>query len=538
MKKSPDIYYFDEDRAQRPVNFIERYCRHVEGELQGQRIDMMDYQKEIVRDVHGWRKKKDRRRRYRYVYLEVPKKNAKSTLLSGLGLYHTCADGEKGALVVAVAGDKLQARIIFDAARNMVEADKKLSAIFDVYKDSIFHRKTKSRFIVVSADAPTKHGLNISVLLFDELHVQPNRELYDTLAKGVAARAEPLVYMISTAGYQNTFAHTMHRMAKAIQEGRLVSKFWYVRTWGATAEEAQKHWDKEWLWEKTNPGYGTTVGKEFFEAQIEEVRQNPAGLSAFLRLHLNVWTGSEKTWEIVPHWHKGDGEIDVESLRGRPCYLGVDLAPKNDTTAVVELYPSDDGQRFTVLVQLFIPRATLDERIRLENDNWQVWVDAGLVTVMPGNVTDDDVIFQHIRERCQFAQAEGIACDDYNAWGLIANLQAAGLPAESYPQTVKGMSPPMQFLEKCVTAGQLRHGGHPVLSWQAGNVVVYEDINQNRRPHKKNSKARIDGISALIFAFGLYLASITDVEDTYSAADLLGFIETEAPKNTTPKTEN
>lgn len=535
MKKpkniSSDDYYFDEAAAMRPVHFIERYCRHIVGDQQGQLIEMMQYQKDIVRDVFGWKKKSDHYRRYRNVYLEVPKKNAKSTLLSALGLYHTCADGEKGAEVFACAGDKEQARIIFDAAREMVETDKKLSKIFTVYKNVIVHKASKSRFRVISADAKTKHGFNVHVLLFDELHVQPNSELWHTMAKGVAARKQPIVWAITTAGYKNTFAHTMHNMARSIQEGRLKSKFWYVRIYGAKEEIALKDYDKESLWKATNPGYGVTVGREFFEAQLEEIQQNPANLSAFLRLHLNVWTGSEKTWEIVPHWSKGDGPVNEEAMKGRTGYMGIDLAPVDDTTAVVEVYPDDGGETFDVIPHFFIPESTLEDRIKHENDNWQAWVMMGLVTVMPGNITNEETIRAYVQERCRSHHITRIGCDTYNAYNLIAKLQEDGLPAEGYPQTVKGMSPPMKFLEKQITAGAVRHGGNPVLSYQAGNVVVYEDINQNRRPHKKNSKARIDGIAALITAFGCYLATITAFEEKYTAEDLLGFITNEPETN-------
>lgn len=528
-----ELYYFDEKAAQRPVNFIERYCRHLVGDLQGQLIKVMPYQKQIVRDVFGTKKKKDNYRRFRNVYMEVPKKNAKSILLSALGLYLTCADGEKGAEIFACAGDKDQARIIFDASREMVESDKRLKKIFRVYKNVIVHKKSKSRFRVISADAKTKHGPNVHALLFDELHVQPNGELWDTMTKGVANRKQPMVWAITTAGYKNTFAHKMHLMCKAIFDGRVKSRFWYVVMYGIEEKLALKDWDKEYIWKLANPGYGVTVDSEYYESQVEEIKMNPARLSGFLRLHLDVWTGTERAWEIVKDWAKGNRKVDPEKLKGRRCFMGVDLAPKNDTTSVVEIYEiegKEEGkEEFEIYVHFFIPEATLDERKKLENDNWDHWVNMHLATVMPGNVTDDQIIFDYIKKRCETRQVVSIGCDSYNAYNLISKLQEEGLPADSYPQSIKGMSPPMKYVEKLVTAGRMHHGGNEVLAWQAGNVMVYEDTNQNRKPHKQKSKCRIDGIAALITAFGEYLADKHNQETKYKASDLIAFIDNVKP---------
>lgn len=538
-------YYFDEAAAMRPVHFIERYCRHLTGDLAGTLIEMMDWQKDAVCTIFGTKKKKDGYRRYRNVYLEVPKKNAKSILLSGLGLYMTCADGEMGAEVIAVAGDKDQARIIFDAAREMVESDPRLSQIFEVYKNVIVHKKSKSRFRVVSSDVKTKHGPNVSCLLFDELHVQDNRLLWDTLTKGVANRKQPLVFAITTAGFKNTFAHQMHLTCKAIMEGRVQSKFWYVKIWGTSEERAMKEYDQEALWKEVNPGYGTTVNREYFESQVEEVAQNPAALSGFLRLHLNVWTGTEKTWEIVPDWSNGDAPVNLEALKGYQIpqvftgqddvpvkkfkgptgYMGIDYAPVKDTTAIVCIFPDDEGETVDVMCDTFIPSATLDLRKKQENDQWDVWAQTGFVTVMPGNITDQDTIFERVKEICSTHNIAMIGCDTYNAYNLLAILQQEGLPAVAYPQTMPGMSPPMKELERMMSAGLVRHGAHPILAWQAGNVVIIEDTKLNRMPNKKTSKSRIDGIAALITAFGCWMKCKAEPEERFTASDLIDFIE-------------
>lgn len=542
FKTHDKTYYYHQEAAMRPVHFIERYCRHVVGDLQGQKIEVTPYFKQIITDFYGTLKEADDFRRYRTGYIEIPKKNAKSTIGACLGLYHTGFDGrpyidqygklrwmiEKGAEVFACAGDKDQARIIFDISREMVEMDKNLSRVFDVYKNVIVHKKTKSRFKVISADARTKHGPNVQALIFDELHVQPNGELWHTMSKGVASRKQPVIWAWTTAGYKGTFAHEKHNEAVSIQNGKIKSKFWYVKVWAAEEEKAKKEYDTEKLWEETNPGYGITVTKEFFESQMEEIARNPANLSAFMRLHLNVWTGTEKTWEILGHWDKNNALPNEEELKGKMCWMGIDLAPVDDTTAVVEVY-SDDGETFDIVPHFFIPEATLMERIKDENDNWGIWADMGLVTIMPGNITDEDIILEYVKDRASTRQVMKIGCDTYNAYMLIGKLQNEGLPALAYPTTLKGMSPPMRLVEKRITAGTIRHGGNPVLAYQAGNVMVYENLNRDRMPAKGKSKKRIDGVAAMITAVGCWMADNATQEETYTAADLIAFIS-DAPE--------
>lgn len=510
-------YYFDEQAADRPIKFLEKFCRHIEGELQGQLVQMTPFWRETVRDIYGWKKKSDGRRRYRYIYIEIPKKNAKSFIMSGLGLYMTCADGEPGAKVFALAGDKDQARIIFNAAKQMVEADKTLSKSLFVLKDSISHKKTGSVFRVLSADVKTKHGPNTSAAFFDELHVQPNGLLFETIEKGVASRREPLVFMITTAGFKNTWAHQKHIEYKGIAEGRTPSKYTYVRMFNLTEERAAKEWDNPEVWKEVNPNFGITTNEEYFYAQLENVQRNPAELSGFLRLHLNVWTGTEKSWEITPHWSKCDfGPPDEAALVGRECFIGVDLADRGDTTAVVLLWPPRDAtERYEMKLLIYIPQDTLFERKKGENDQWDVWERTGLIQVTPGNVTDQAPVIADIKTACRKYRVMKIAVDPWRGTGFMVDLQGDGLPAEEYLQVPKKISPPLIALEKLIMKGEINHGGNPVLAWQVGNVVIEEDINQNRRPSKAKSKARIDGIAALINALGISMGAEAPPKSIY-----------------------
>jgi phage terminase large subunit-like protein len=589
------LYYFDEQAAERPCLFIEKYCRHVEGVKQKERIELFPFWRDTIRDIFGWKRAEgcwtntplksgrvmqveitgafinartgdavpwlrkgntvqlfhgdyadvleltkdyqdgdtvlhvrgemsedleagqplvlDNFRRYTHIWLEIPKKQAKSIIMSALSLYMTGADGEKGAQVRVVAADKYQARIIFDAGRKMVEFDKTLSKSFHVLKDSITHKATNSYCIVLSSDVESKHGPNISTLFIDEMHAQSNRDLYDTLEKGTAARDQPLVFITTTAGYKYTFAHDMSLEARDILEGRVQSGHWYVRMFGMSEERAMKEWDTEAAWREVNPGYGITVGKNYYMRKVEDCKRSPAEVAAFWRLHLNVWTGSDKSWEVVPYWNNSDhGKVPEEELHGRECYCGIDFAPKRDTSAVVYLFPPKDAGnkgpdgKWIVLMRNYIPADTLQERKKQENDQWDVWVRTGLAITTPGNVTDFDKIADDVVADAKKFVILKIGADPYRATQPILKMQEAGLPAEEYPNTLPKLSPAMETVERLIIAGDINHQGNPLLAWMAGNVVVFEDAKQNRMPNKKNSKARIDGILGLIMAMGLATA--------------------------------
>lgn len=518
-------FYFDEKAAHRPCNFLERYCTHVEGELMGNPIALMSYQREWISEVFGTKRYSDGLRRYRYVYIEIPKKNAKSTTLAGLGLFLTGYDGEPGAQVFVCAGDKFQARIIFNIAKKMVEQNEALKKAFVVYSDAIHHRATNSQFHVTSADAPTKHGFNVSAVIFDELHVQKNRELWDTFSKGVAARRQPLVFALTTAGYKETFAHEVHLAAKNILLGMVESEYWFVKMYGIEEERAISEYDNPRLWEEANPGYGVTVNPDYFKMQMEEIKKTPSALTAFLRLHLNVWTGTSKTWDILPHWRKCNRRAIIEEeFVGRTCFGGMDLARVGDTSALVWLFPNADGTA-DVLCRVWIPEETLDQRAKDESTLWRQWVDEGLVRVTPGNVIDQDVILADVLEDCRkfvvwqddlthdpSEKRAGLNCDPYAAWQIVPKMQAAGVPAGLFAQNARNLCPAFSWLEKAITAGEINHGGNRVLAWQASCVEIVTMQHDNRMPSKKDSKARIDLISALMNAVAAYLP--TTIEET------------------------
>lgn len=518
-------YYYDPEAAERPIIFIERYCTHTAGELYGEGIVLLDWQKNLVREIFGVLKKSNGKRKHRYVYLEVPKKNGKSLLISGLGLYLTMADGEKGAEVFACAGDKIQARIVFDASKTMVENNEFLSDRLIAHRDQIKYEKSGSKLTVLSSEAKTKHGHNIHGILFDELHVQPDAELYDTLTKGIASRSQPLVLMITTAGVVETWAETIHDYALGIQSGKFIDNKWLVRIYAAEEDpDDPLFYEREEVFAECNPSYPISPTREYFEGEIEELRNRPMGLNAFFRLHLNIWTGSQYAWINDAKWQTCDlGKVDIKALKGRKCFGGVDLGVKSDLSSVSWLFPPEDrGEPFIWIVNFWCPDDKIRERDKRENAKFGQWVKAGLITTCPGDTMENKYVEEYIKDCCELFDVEHIGYDKYKATELVIQLTNEGIPMSPVAQGAQAMTSALTTVEDWIMEGELNHTGNPVLRWQAGNVVIKEMTNGGRVPQKKNKHSKIDGVSSFLTAVSVYLADFAnnEKESVYESQDI------------------
>ena len=346
--------------------FFEKHVRHVKGaQWYGKPFKLLEWQVEdVIKPLFGWKvvdpdlPESEWLRRYRKVYVEIPKKQGKSALTSGLGLWFLTADGEKGAEVYAVAGDTMQARIVFDDARKMAGMDKTLSRITKPYQYSILHQDSGSMFRVLSADAHTKHGYSPSAILFDELHVQPNRHLWDTLVQGIAARRQPVVFAITTAGWYdpNAICWEQHDYALKVRDGIIKDDSFLPVIYAADKDE---DWTDPDVWVKANPSLGVTVQRDFYEKEVREAKEIPAKENTFRRLHLNQWTEQETRWLSLDVWDENGGIVSEDSLFGMECYGGLDLASTTDVAALALVFP-DDGQ---IVMRFWIPEDNMRRRV-------------------------------------------------------------------------------------------------------------------------------------------------------------------------------
>ena len=430
----------------------------------------------------------------------VPTHN--SELAAAIALYLLYADNEPSAEVYGAAADRQQASIVFDVAKRMVEmtpALLKRSKIMAATKRLVNYSNV-GFYQVLSAEVGTKHGLNVSGLVLDELHAQPNRSLVDVLTKGSGdARTQPLYFLITTAGTdRNSICYEYHTKAKDILGGRRIDPSFYPVIYGLNDDD---DWNAEESWYKANPSLGYTITIDRVRDAHREALTNPAEENVFRQLRLDQWVGSVVAWIPEHIYDRGNLPIDLDSLRGRECYAGLDLSSTSDITAFVLVFPPlHDGDKYIVVPHFWLPRETLDLRVRRDHVPYDVWERMGLFHVTEGNVVDYNFVRKTINELHTMYNIKEIAADRWNATQLITDLIGDGFTVVPMGMGFKDMSPPMKELYKLLLEGKFIHGGNPVLRWMAGNVVAEMDAAENIKPSKKKSTEKIDGIVAWIMA--------------------------------------
>ncbi|MGE4086360.1 MAG: terminase large subunit [Vicinamibacterales bacterium] len=489
---------FDEDAAELACDFFSRYLKHTIGEWHGRPFILEPWQRDIVRQVFGW-KRPDGSRRYRTVYIEVPRKNGKSTFAAGLALKLLFGDRERGAQVYGLAADGDQAAIVFDEAKRMRDASPKLEAISQAYKKSITWPNKASFYRVMSSAPHTKHGFNPHGVIFDELHTQKNRDLWDVFRTAAGARRQPLTVACTTAGYdRHSLCWEIHDYAVKVRDGVVEDPEFLPVIYAAAPED---DWTDPAVWAKANPGFGVTIKPEFLERECREAREMPAKENVFKRLYLNIWTEQATRWLPLDKWDQGAAPIDRAALRGRRCFAGFDLAATRDTTAFVLVFLDDDGG-VTLLPQFWIPGEGLADRSRRDGVNYEQWIRTGVLKATAGNVTDYDVIRADINALGEEFDIAEIAIDRWNSAQLQTQLMGDGFTVVPFGQGFGSMSAPAQEFERLVIGGRVRHGGHPVLKEHARNAAVLQDAAGNIKPAKDKSTGRIDGIVAAVMGVG------------------------------------
>lgn len=393
----PDSHY-DAAKAYRAVRFIENLC-HTKGRWAGKPFWLLPWQEQIIRDIFGIVKEDDTRQ-FRTAYVEIPKKNGKSELAAAIALYLLYADNEPSAEVYGAAADRQQASIVFDVAKRMVEmtpALLKRSKIMAATKRLVNYSNV-GFYQVLSAEVGTKHGLNVSGLVLDELHAQPNRSLVDVLTKGSGdARTQPLYFLITTAGTdRNSICYEYHTKAKDILDGRRIDPSFYPVIYGLNDDD---DWNAEESWYKANPSLGYTITFDRVRDAHREALTNPAEENVFRQLRLDQWVGSAVAWIPEHIYDRGNLPIDLESLRGRECYAGLDLSSTSDITAFVLVFPPlTEGEKYIVVPHFWLPRETLDLRVRRDHVPYDVWERMGLFHITEGNVVDYNFVRKTINE--------------------------------------------------------------------------------------------------------------------------------------------
>jgi phage terminase large subunit-like protein len=499
------------DRALDVIEFIQML--HHTGDFHGRPFLLLDWQYEVIWDVYGTVNSKGYRQ-YQYAYLEIPKKNGKTELTAGLAVYHLFNDGHSGQ-IYCCAAEKEQASLVYRAAKEMIEQDPALVEMVKIVdsKKEIHNKYTGTFIKVLSAEAYSKHGLNPTVVIFDELHAQPNRDLWDVMTFGAgAARKEPLWWVITTAGDdpdRHSIGWEVHEYARRVQDEEINDPIWYARIYCAQEDDDIFN---EATWHKANPSLGHTIEIEKVRQEAIGARNDEAKEKLFRWLRLNQWVALKSiSWLPLSLWDATEGEWSPAELLGKRCYLGLDLSSTIALTAGVLLFPPQEGvPDWRALFEAWIPEDHMKERVLRDHVPYDRWVKEKHLHATPGNAVDYDFVEARIKTLARQYRVRYLCTDPWNSRMLTQRLAKAEIESLEVPQTMGGLSPGMKELERLMRTGQFTHERHPVARWCFGNVCTVIDGNENMKPMKNKSRDRIDITVALINAMNIAIRQEDD----------------------------
>jgi phage terminase large subunit-like protein len=491
----------DENKASKVINFIQ--LLKLTDDFYGQQFKLQEWQRQVLREVYGTLQETGYRQ-YNYAYLEIPKKNAKTTMIAALAVYHLINDESEGQ-IYCCAADRGQAMLVYKAALSMIDQNPLLSKVLKITdsRKEILYKKTGTVLKVLSAEAYTKHGINPTVVIFDELHCQPNRNLWDVMTFGAgAARKEPLWWVITTAGDdpdKNSIGWEVHEYATQIQSGEKTDPSWYAKIFNAPDDA--DIWDEN-TWYKANPSLGVTISIDAVRKEALTARNSPGAEKLFRWLRLNQWVSLKSIgWLELTLWDSTIGNINLSDLIGKKCYAGLDLSSTTDLTGLVLLFPPQEGlNKWYFISEAWIPEDSMKERVRKDHVPYDRWVNEKYLHATPGNVVDYDFVKSRIETLAQIYKMKMLSTDPWNSHMLTQQLQKKEIEVVITPQDIKHMSPPMKEIERLLKIGDMTHEKNPLARWCFGNVVIATDGNENIKPMKNRSRDRIDVTVALINA--------------------------------------
>jgi phage terminase large subunit-like protein len=507
LEKKDWPYVFDVGMAKLAVGFF-KLLRHTKGEHGGKHFGLLDSQVFILSVLFGWRRKADNKRRFRKAYIEMARKNGKSELAAGILLYLLIMDSEQVGENYSAATTRDQARIVFKSAKIMAEYLRKdhegMARDIQILAHSIVYRPTGGHIQALSAEADTLDGLNPHGAVVDEYHEHKTNDVLGVIQTGTGSRAQPLIVVITTAGFNQAGpCYTEERkVAVEVLEGTTFEETLFAIVF--TIDEGDG-WDDPEVWAKANPHLGVTPLVQYMESALKEAK-NKGGryITHFMTKNLNVWTDAPEVWIPDENWRTNDVKFDLESLEGRFCFGGLDLASVSDITSLCLLFPGagPDG-RNVFLWRNWLPSETVEKRSG--RVNYGLWEQQEWLDTTPGNVTDYDYIRIVMREQMERFNIHTIFYDRYNSHDIIPRLLDDGLPMQPFGQGFLSMSTPSKEFERMVLSSECAFGGNPVARWSNGNVVLSRDASGNIKPDKGKSSEKIDPIVSAVMAVGAWL---------------------------------
>lgn len=530
IKQAVERYYSDLDnaiekgwefsrpKAERAIRMIEK-LPHTKGKWAGQPLVMEPWQKFLLWQLFGWHMASTGTRRFTEAYVEVPRKNAKTTLAAAISLVLGYADKELGAETYYAATTRDQARICFEMAKKMVQlSDLKHMSI--VTRDAFSYNALGTTHKPVSSEAGNLDGLSPSCAIIDEYHAHKSDEVLEVLSTGMGARQAPLLFIITTAGLSTSVPCYKHRKTMTeVLDGIVSADRTLIMIY--TLDDPEEAYDPK-AWGKANPNLGVSLGEDWLAGQVEKMRREPGKIAGIMTKCFNVWTDAPTVWISDAQWSGIESVVPMDSLAGCECVGALDLAAVNDYTAFCLLF--NEAGRYQMLWRYWIPEEKVKDRSALmrENANIDEWIRKGYIIVTGGNVTDYDRVLADIEElRAQY-NIKVIAYDPWNSSAVASKLVERGATLEPFTQTIGNYAAPTREFERLVGLGAIDHYGNPVSRWMLSNVVIRTDVNGNQRPDKMKSSEKIDGIVAAIMALGQFLSDRGESESIYNSMRLIG----------------
>ena len=508
-------YVWRPEVGRKYLSWMAANLHHVKGprEIVGKKLRFDGWQAEYLSALYGWRVyKHEHLRRYRRALLEVARGNGKTTLAAGVGLKGLFGPNIGSPLVIGAATDRESAGIVFADAASMVRASRALSAELKVIDSTkrILRRSQKlsgfgGQFLILSSEAHRAHGYHPNVVIFDELHAQPNRDLWDVLTTSQINLTDALMLAITTAGFdRHSICWEVHKQALLACDNRDVAPDLLAAIFAA--DDGDDIEDPK-VWLKANPNLGVSVVPENLRAEVVKAKRDPAYMNTVMRLHMNIWTQSDVRWMPMREWDACGGIVDEEKLKGRPCFAGLDLAQVSDLTALALVFPpdndKDDDGVYDVLMRFWAPEETI-----AQNPLYQDFFRRGLLNATPGKATDFAFIREEIFKLASRYRIQELAYDRFYAAQLSQELEQEGIQVVPFGQGFRDMSAPTKELMRLVLDRRIRHGGNACLRWNADNLVVQQDPAGNVKPNKEKSGSKIDGVTALVMAVGRATADV------------------------------
>ena len=491
----------DETKADRAIKFISQ-LKHTKGKWAGKKFTILPWQEKIVRDLYGTVDEKGKRQ-YRTAYIEIAKKNGKSELAAAVALKHLCADGEHGGEVYCCAVDRDQASIVYNIAEQMVLTNETLRRKCKVVssRKRIIYYPTNSFLQVLSSDVPSKHGVNPSAIIFDELHAQQNDQLWSVMTLGsMDAREQPLLFVITTAGNdENSICKKQHDYADKVIKGLVKDPSYYAVIYGADKDD---DWKDPRVWAKANPSLGHTITIEGLKRACNKAQEVESEENWFRQLRLNQWVNQSSRWIRMDVWNSIEDRFTEDDFHGERCYAGLDLSSTLDLTAYALLFIKE-GKYYSI-TRFFIPEETMKVKELKDKVPYSEWVKHGHVIATPGNTVDYEAIEAKITEDAEKFNIQRVGFDRWNADYLVQNLQKKGMTCVPVGMGYFSLNAPTKRMETLVINKEFIHNGNPVLTNHMDNMVVQRDPAGNIKPDKAKATQKIDGVVANIIGLAVF----------------------------------